>query len=85
MIAPFVLDAEDKDFLREDHKKLIPIVRSLAKEFADVYIPLDTMFEEALKTQPEPKFYSGDGVHPNQNGSEFIGKIYAEAIKPLLA
>ena len=85
MIAPFVLDAEDKDFLREDHKKLIPIVRSLAKEFADVYIPLDTMFEEALKTQPEPKFYLGDGVHPNQNGSEFIGKIYAEAIKPLLA
>ena len=84
MIAPYVLDAEDKDFLREDHKKLIPIVRALAEEFADVYIPLDEKFDEAVKTQPEPRFYSGDGVHPNQNGAEFIGKLYAEAIEPLL-
>jgi lysophospholipase L1-like esterase len=84
MIAPYVLDAEDKDFLREDHKKIIPIVRALAEEFADVYIPLDEKFDEAVKTQPEPRFYSGDGVHPNQNGAEFIGKLYAEAIEPLL-
>ena len=85
MIAPYVLDAEDKDFLREDHKKIIPIIRALAEEFADVYIPLDERFEEAVKTQPEPRFYSGDGVHPNQNGVEFIGKLYAEAIESLLA
>lgn len=84
MLAPYVLDAEDKDFLREDHKKIIPIVRSLAEEFADVYIPLDEKFEEAVKTQPEPRFYSGDGVHPNQNGAEFIGKLYAEAVECLL-
>ena len=84
MIAPYVLDAEDKDFLREDHKKIIPIVRALAEEFADVYIPLDEKFDEAVKTQPEPRFYSGDGVHPNQNGAELIGKLYAEAIEPLL-
>ena len=84
MIAPYVLDAEDKDFLREDHKKIIPIVRALAEEFADVYIPLDEKFDEAVKTQPEPRFYSGDGVHPNQNAAEFIGKLYAEAIEPLL-
>ena len=84
MLAPYVLDAEDKDFLREDHKKIIPIVRALAEEFADVYIPLDEKFEKAVKTQPEPRFYSGDGVHPNQNGAEFIGKLYAEAIEGLL-
>jgi len=84
MLAPYVLDAEDKDFLREDHKKIIPIVRALADEFADVYIPLDKAFEEAVKTQPEPRYYSGDGVHPNQNGAAFIGKLYAEAIECLL-
>ncbi|MBQ1259375.1 MAG: SGNH/GDSL hydrolase family protein [Clostridia bacterium] len=84
MLAPYVLDAEDKEFLREDHKKIIPIVRALAEEFADVYIPLDEKFEEAVKTQPEPRFYSGDGVHPNQNGAAFIGKLYAEAIDVLL-
>ena len=39
---------------------------------------------EALKTQPEPHYYSGDAVHPNQNGAAFIGARYAEAIEPLL-
>ena len=60
------------------------LIRELADEYADVFIPLDELFAEAIKTQPEPKFYSADGVHPNANGAEFIGKIYAEAIEPLL-
>ena len=45
---------------------------------------LDELFEEALKTQPEPHYYSADGVHPNANGAEFIGKKYYEAVLPLV-
>ena len=84
MLSPYLLDCEDKTLMREDLKTLRPIVRRLAEEFADIYIPLDKEFDEAMKTQPEPKFYSGDGVHPNQNGAEFIGKLYAEAVDKLL-
>jgi lysophospholipase L1-like esterase len=84
ILAPFVLDAPDKDYLREDIKTVLPIVRELAKEFADVYIPLDEKFAEALKTQPEALYYSADGVHPNENGRKFIGALYAEAVKPLV-
>ena len=84
ILAPFVLDAPDKDYLREDIKTVLPIVRELAEEFADVYIPLDEYFTEALKTQPEPLYYSGDGVHPNDNGRKFIGEIYAEAVAKLI-
>jgi len=84
MLSPYLLDCEDKPLMREDLKSVLPIVRKLAEEFADVYVPLDEKFAEALKTQPEPKFYSGDGVHPNQNGAEFIGKLYAEAVESLL-
>ena len=84
MLSPYLLDCDDKQLMREDLKTVLPIVRKLADEFADVYVPLDEKFAEALKTQPEPRFYSGDGVHPNQNGAAFIGKLYAEAIKPLL-
>ena len=84
MIAPYLLDCEDKDAIREDLKTLLPIVRSLAEEFADVYIPLDEIFEEAVKNQPEPKYYSGDGVHPNTHGSMFIGAEYAKAVKSLI-
>ena len=84
MLSPYLLDCEDKDAMREDLKTVLPIIRKLADEFADVYVPLDEYFEEALKTQPEPKYYSADGVHPNANGAAFIGKHYAMAVKPLL-
>ena len=63
---------------------MLDIGRRLADEYADAYIPLDELFDEALKTQPEPKYYSGDGVHPNVNGAQFIGKLYADAVEPLL-
>ena len=84
MIAPYILDCENKDAIREDLKTVLPIIYKLAEEFADVFVPLDKHFEEALKTQPEPKYYSADGVHPNANGAEFIGKVYAEAIEAIL-
>ena len=85
ILAPFLLDDEKKESWRPELEAIMPIVRGLADEFADVYIPLDELFAEALKTQPEPMYYSGDGVHPNANGAAFIGKLYAEAIAPLLA
>ena len=84
MLEPFLLDNEEKESWRPEVERLINIVRPLADEFADGYVPLNDLFAEALKTQPEPQFYSADGVHPNDNGRAFIGKHYAEAIAPLL-
>ena len=70
--------------LEKDVANIIPIIKALADEFADVYIPLNEIFDEALKTQPSPKYYSADGVHPNENGARFIGEIYTNAVKALL-
>ncbi len=84
MLAPYVLDTEDKAEIKADVAKILPIIRSLAKEFADVYIPLDELFEEAMKKQPYPQYYSADGVHPNENGARFIGKAYADAVKAFI-
>ena len=84
ILAPYLLDCEDKKEVREDLCRVLPIVRRLAEDYADVYIPLDELFDEALKSQPEPKYYSGDGVHPNANGARFIGEHYARAIEKLL-
>ena len=84
MLSPYLLDCEDKQHMRADLDNVLPIVKKLADEFADVYVLLDEKFAEALKTQPEPLYYSADGVHPNQNGAEFIGKLYAEAVETLL-
>lgn len=84
MLAPFLLDCTDKEAIRADLHRILPAIRELAKEYADVYIPLDELFEEALKTQPEPHYYSNDGVHPNGNGAAFIGELYAKAIAHLI-
>lgn len=83
ILSPYVLDAEDKAHMKADLETVLPIIRDLAREYADVYIPLDELFEQAMKTQPAPMFYSGDGVHPNENGAKFIGECYARAVKDL--
>ena len=84
ILSPYLLDVDDKPRMREGLKTVLPMIRKIASEYADVYVPLDELFEEALKTQPEPRFYSGDGVHPNENGARFIGEHYAKAIEKLL-
>ena len=80
MLEPFLLDSSDVDNLREDLVRLIKIVRELADEYADVFIPLNDYFNEAVKTQPAPLYYSADGVHPNEAGSRFIAEHYKAAI-----
>ena len=83
MLAPYVLDSEDKAPMKNELTTVLPIVRKLADEFADAYIPLDELFEEAMATQPAPLYYSPDGVHPNENGARFIGECYARTVNKL--
>ena len=84
IIAPYMLDCDNKEDMRANLPSILKIIKKLADEYADVYIPLNELFDEALKTQPEPQYYSHDGVHPNENGAKFIGKIYADYVKPLI-
>ena len=84
ILAPFLLDCEKKEAWRPEVERINVIVRKLVAEYADVFVPLDEYFGEALKTQPRPQYYSPDGVHPSAEGAEFIGKHYFDAIEPLL-
>lgn len=86
VMSPYLLDHDvpPRPRIREDLKTIIPIVKRLADEYADVYVPLQEHFDKALPVQPESHYYSADGIHPNQNGADFIGRIYADAVEPLL-
>ncbi len=84
MLSPFLLDNEEKREWRPELDSILVGIRQLAKEFADAYIPLDELFDKALTTQPEPLYYSGDGVHPNANGAAFIAGHYVEAVTPII-
>lgn len=95
ILSPFLFDdyvalgtrkemANYVSMMREDLNRATKMIKGLADEYADVYIPLQEHFKEALAEHPEPLYFSHDGVHPNDNGRAFIGKIYAEAIEKLL-
>ena len=80
ILSPYVLDAPVTQNLKADLITVLPIVKKLADEYADAYVPLQELFDEAIKTQPAPLYYSPDGVHPNENGARFIAKHYFDAI-----
>jgi len=83
ILEPFLLPAPDKEFFRVDLDPKIQIVRSLAREFADEFIPLDGILAEAYTNRPYTDF-SPDGVHPSPLGAEFIGGEYAKRAKKII-
>lgn len=85
ILCPFLLPSADKEDWRDEVERIAAIVRRLANEYADAYLPLDEKFAVALPTAPTPMHYSDDGVHPNAAGAQFIGGLYCEAILPLLS
>ena len=84
ILCPFLLNSDDKEDWRGEVESIAAIVRRLADEYADAYLPLDEKFAAALPTAPTPMHYSDDGVHPNAAGAQCIGGLYCEAILPLL-
>lgn len=83
ILEQYLLPDDGKDYFREDLNGKIDITRKLAREFADVYVPTDGLLAKAC-LEEDSKHWSDDGVHPNKNGAEFIGKLYADAFDELL-
>lgn len=83
VLEPFLGPVEDKLCMRADLDSKIQIIRKLACEYADLYIPLDGLLAQAFVNDEHTK-YMEDGVHPTPYGSEFIGQIYAKEIGKLL-
>ena len=83
MLEPFLLPAEDKEFFWEDLAPKIEIIRKLAREYADVYMPTDGLLQSEIIGK-DPLAYSSDGVHPSPVGAEFIGRIYADYMSRII-
>ena len=82
ILEQFLLPVPDKEFFRADLDPKIQITRKLAREFADIFVPVDGLFAAACVGN-DMFHWSPDGVHPNENGSAFMGKLYAEAFTKL--
>ncbi len=84
LIEPFLLHAPDKTGMRPELLRIIEICRALGHEYADAYLPLDGLFAAAEIEQKRFNVFSGDGVHPNPTGAQFIAAQYLRAVTPLI-
>ena len=83
IMEPFIIPKESIQFFREDLYKKIEIIRMLAREYADVYMPTDGLLNSAF-IGDDPLTFAADGVHPTQKGAEFIAKHYVDYISKLI-
>lgn len=83
IIEPFVLPVpEDRKKWREDLDPRIHVVRSLAREYEAVLVPMDGIFAAACAHR-EPSFWAPDGVHPSPAGHALIAQSWLRAVGAL--
>ena len=81
MLAPFILEVPDKKaWIEEDLRFKQEAVRRLAKDYADVYIPLDEIFKAEFDKHEDIYYLSPDGVHPNETGHKLIADAWIGAV-----
>jgi lysophospholipase L1-like esterase len=81
IIEPFLLNTDPKKLIwREDLDPKIQAVRRLAREYADVFIPMDGIFTRYVVEGIPDAAITADGVHPTPAGH---GIIAAEWLKAL--
>lgn len=80
MLEPFILYNMGKDDMRADLNEKIDVIRQLAMQYADAFIPLDGMFVEANVNGIPNVELSPDGVHPDTAGK----KLIADALAPVV-
>jgi lysophospholipase L1-like esterase len=86
LIEPFVLDepAGSKGHWREeDLDAKAATVKSLAQEYGTAFLPLQSIFDQALALAPAA-FWAQDGVHPTPAGHYLIAQEWLNIMKPVL-
>ena len=56
------------------------VAKKMAEEFNAVFIPYQTIFNEAILKAPA-KYWTPDGVHPSMAGCALMAEAWLEAVK----
>ena len=84
LMAPFVFDF---GYANNDWTPIVQergkIVEKIAQDYNAIFIPLQDIFNEALKKAPK-EYWVVDGVHPTNAGHQLIVKAWLEAAKDIL-
>lgn len=80
---PFVLRCgavNDKWFPEFD--KYRAAARKMSKEFGALFVPYQSMFDEAVKEAP-PSHWAGDGVHPSIAGAQLMAQEWLKTVRAI--
>lgn len=82
MIEPFVLNTDPARacWRQEDLGEKIDVVRNLARQYADYFLPLDGIFVREIVSGFTDEQLSGDGVHPTNQGHAVIALEYLKLL-----
>ena len=83
LLEPFVLfhGAVVEEWRKEVTEKR-EVVRQIAKDYNTIFVPLQSVFDEATKRAPGD-FWLADGVHPTLPGHHLIAKAWLAATQGL--
>ena len=84
LLEPFVLPfgAVQPNWIPEmDERRAV--VKELSKEFNTIFVPLQTILNDALKQAPQ-EHWLRDGVHPSLAGHMLIANAWLDAARSIL-
>ena len=80
VVEPFLFNVPDKKRFRREFDRMLSCIRSLAKEYADAFVPLDEMFA-GVSQSVGIAAYSADGVHPTHRAARLIADNVIKKIR----
>ena len=83
LCEPFVLEcgAVAEMNFHPDIDERIKLVHAIADDYADVFVPFQSVFNEAL-ADAEPGYWAPDGVHPSLAGHQLMADAWLKAVHP---
>ena len=78
LISGTVKQNEDKWFPEFTTRR--KFAKQVAEQAGAVWVPFQTMFDEAVASGTKPEALAGDGVHPSQDGHALMGKTWREVV-----
>lgn len=83
MFEHYLLPWAGRENWAPDIDRKIRIVRKIAAELADAFVPTDGLLAELL-LKHEPSEIAADGIHPIELGARAIAGFYVNAVSPLV-
>lgn len=83
MLEQYILPAPGMEGFHNDIDEKIQITRKLAREYADIFVPLDGLFASACLSE-DPLYWTEEGVHPLEEGHMLIADYLTDAIAQII-